>query len=259
MKVAFVFSGMIRDLERTTEPYQNKIAELGADVFGSFWDIEKPENGDTVANFVRNFNPKRIEIENNEAWRKTTWEIIKPEFKSQESLFWEGKQSILNGNSVSMWYKIWRANMLTKIHGENYDVVIRTRTDNVLSKEFTPDINSFLNIIKGDVSIPGFRNCFGPHDFFAYGSPEIMDYYSSVFLYLSRYHREGNYIYPPENILRVHLSQRDIIIRRYHDSILLKHDGNIGRNEITPDHIYSSTIYRGLDPDPSLSCFNPPY
>jgi hypothetical protein len=259
MKVAFVFSGMIRDLERTTEAYQNKIAELGADVFASFWDVENPEKGDTVANFVKAFKPKRIEIENNDAWRKTTWEIIQSEFKPQESLFWEGKQSILNGNSVSMWYKIWRANMLTKIPGENYDIVIRTRTDNVLSKEFTPVLNSFLNIIKGDVSIPGFQNCLGPHDFFAYGAPEIMDYYSSAFLYLSRYLKDGHYIYPAENILRVHLAQRDIMIRRYYDSILLKHDGNVGRDEVTPDHIYSSTIYRGLDPDPDLSCFNPPY
>ena len=62
MKVAFVFSGIIKELNKTTEIFQKKIQEFNADVYASFWDIENPYENDTVENFKANFNPKQLEI-----------------------------------------------------------------------------------------------------------------------------------------------------------------------------------------------------
>ena len=256
MKVAFVFSGVIRDLNRTTEIFQRKIEEFNADVYASFWDIENPEDGDTIKNFKNNFKPNHLEIESWNSFKKSTWDIIKQEYQAPRDLFEPGQVNIRDGNFFSMWYKVWRANMLTKLNPEPYDVVVRLRTDLILSDWFTPKINEFLNIPHGTVWIQNWLNCYGPHDFLAYGSPEIMDIYSSVYHYLNRYVKEGVYMYIPENTLRHHLGQFDISVRYYGDTILLRDGGNIGRN--TPDEadiIMSTHNYKNQEQDPNKSFY----
>jgi hypothetical protein len=230
MKVAFVFSGIIKELNKTTEIFQRKIEEFGADVYASFWDIEDPKEGDTIENFKNNFNPKQLEIESWDAWKRSTWDIIKTEVQAPVDLFQTGQKSTTNGNHFAMWYKIWRVNTLTKSNSEQYDVVVRLRTDLILSDWFTPKVNEFLNIPHGTVLIKNWLNCYGPHDIIAYSNPQIMDQYSSIFLYATRYLKEGVYMYTPENVLKHHLGQFNIPIRYYGDRILLRDGGNIGRD-----------------------------
>jgi len=244
MKVAFVFSGLIKELNKTTEIFQKKIEEFNADVYASFWDIENHSENDTIENFKANFNPKQLEIENWEAWNKSTWNILKTEIQAPLDLFHTGQEAVSKGNHFAMWYKIWKANMLTKLTLESYDVVVRLRTDLILSDWFTPKINEFLNIPHGTVYISNWLNCYGPHDFIAYANPKIMDKYSSLYNYITRYLKEGVYIYTPENTLRHHLGQFDIQIRYYGDKILLRDGGNIGRdNPNEGDIIISSARY----------------
>jgi hypothetical protein len=256
MKVAFVFSGVIRDLNRTTKIFQNKIEEFNADVYASFWDIENPEDGDTIENFKNNFNPKHLEIESWEAFKNSTWDIINQEVEPPRDLFEPGQINARSGSFFSMWYKVWRANMLTKLNSEPYDVIIRLRTDLVLSDWFTPKINEYLNIPHGTVYIPAWLNCYGPHDFIAYGSPKIMDIYSSVYHYLTRYLKEGVYMYIPENTLRHHLGQFDLPIRYYGDTVLLRDGGNVSRDNPTENDIYiPSTAYNKQEQDPSKTFY----
>ena len=247
MKVAFVFSGIIRELNKTTDIFQRKIEEFNADVYASFWDIENPEEGDTIKNFQNNFSPKYIDIESWDAWEKSTWNILKTEIDVPQDLFELGRQTVTNGSPFAMWYKVWKANMLTKTNPEPYDIVVRLRTDLILSDWFTPKVNEFLNIPHGTVYIHNWLNCYGPHDFIAYGNPKVMDIYSSVFLYHTRYLKEGVYMYTSENTLRNHLGQFDVPIRYYGDRILLRDGGNIGRDNPTEGDIIMSSIGYGKE------------
>ena len=258
MKVAFVFSGIIKELNKTTEVFQRKIEEFNADVYASFWDIENPEEEDTIENFKNNFNPKQLEIESWDAWEKSTWDIIKTEIQTPVDLFHTGQEATSKGNHFAMWYKIWRANILTKLNPEQYDVVVRLRTDLILSDWFTPKINEFLNIPHGTVWIHNWLNCYGPHDFIAYARPDIMDKYSSIYTYITRYLKEGVYMYTPENVLRHHLGQFDIQVRYYGDRILLRDGGNIGRDNPTEGDIYIPSIaYNKQEQDPNKTFYKP--
>ena len=68
---------------------------------------------------------------------------------------------------------------------ENYDIVIRARTD-IYFDEIEIEKNDYLNIPWGWRCNTYWDGCGGPIDMFAYSKPEIMDFYSSVFLYLTR-------------------------------------------------------------------------
>jgi hypothetical protein len=256
MKVAFVFSGIIRELNKTTEIFQKKIQEFNADVYASFWDIENSKEGDTIENFKINFNPKQLEIESWGAWKKSTWDILKEEINPPLDLYKHGHDQVNNGNFFAMWYKIWRANSLTKLTPEPYDIIVRLRTDLILSDWYKPEINPYLNIPHGTILIQNWLNCYGPHDFIAYSNPKIMDQYSSMFLYATRYLKEGVYIFAPENVLRHHLGQFNIPIRYYGDRILLRDGGNVGRDNPTKADIYiPSRTYKTQEQDPKLTFY----
>jgi len=62
MKIALCFSGNIRDLNETKEFWTALIEKYKIDVYASFWDIENVNIGDTVDNFARIYNAKKIEI-----------------------------------------------------------------------------------------------------------------------------------------------------------------------------------------------------
>jgi len=256
MKVAFVFSGLIRELEKTSLRFLELINKSKADVYASFWDIENPEDGSTISNFTEIFKPKYLEIESWKAWESSTWNIIQEEYQVTTDLIPYERNKALSPSPFSMWYKIWRANMLTKFDSKPYDVVVRLRTDLILSPQFEIQQNDYLNIPHGEVGIWNWQHCYGMHDFIAYGKPEHMDYYSSIFYYLSRYHKEGHYIYPPENILRHHLSQKEIPIRFYGDTVLLRDGGNSDRNNPNkPEEIFLSSYWANKNPDPELSYY----
>jgi hypothetical protein len=229
MKVAFVFSGMLREIDRRSESILKKVHELNADVYGSFWDIENSEYNSTIDNFIKTYNPKKIEIESYDDWVSANWETLMEEYNPSTDLNTDCYDAAAKANFFPMWYKIWRANMLTK--AEKYDVIIRMRTDIGLSDKFMVIKSEFINFPHGIVTIQGWPNAYGMHDIIAYGNPSIMDYYSSLFLYITRYLKEGVYCFPPENLLRHHLAQKNITIRFYGDSVYLRDGGNWCMNE----------------------------
>jgi hypothetical protein len=257
MKVAFVFSGQVRELNRRSESLLKKINEFNADVYGSFWDSENESEGDTIENFVKTYNPIHIEIESFDNWLLSTWPTIKEEHHAHHSLSM-GSQEVANRpNIYSMWYKVWKANMLTKTDNIQYDVIVRLRTDIGLSDKFSVQINEFINFPHGLVTVPNWHNAFGMHDIIAYGNPQNMDYFSSLFLYMFRYLKEGVYFYPYENVLRHHLSQKSMFIRFYGDAVYLRDGGNFSMNEPDkPDWILNSRDW-DLKQLPELTFYRP--
>lgn len=221
MRAAICFSGDLRDFNITKEYWLKFVSINKLDVYCSFWqDTLNPQD---YLEFINIFKPIKSEIERRnvlygdfEIFRK---EIKFPELGSLglENMYYDRAYSL---SVMSMWYKIWRANVLTK--DNEYDVIVRARMDTYFPVEFKLEINNYLNITNELAVVWDWPNCFGPTDVFAYGNRSIMNYYSSLFLKFYSYFQNGEMIEIPENILRVHLSKKDITIRQIPEELYLR-------------------------------------
>ena len=231
MKIAICFSGQIRELDKSLEYWKNIIQKYNIDVYGSFWETDEDSKS-----FFNQLNPKNVEYEDFNSFQPTidifNQEVSVPvcgepiEDKNSHRVINFGLHPndidyIMKNNILSMWYKVWRANILSK--KENYDIVIRARTD-IYFDEIEIEKNDYLNIPWGWRCNTYWDGCGGPIDMFAYSKPEIMDFYSSVFLYLTRFLKEDQYFFPAENVLKAHLSQIDISIRKLPIRLFLYRD-----------------------------------
>jgi hypothetical protein len=213
MKIALCFSGNIRDLDETKNFWIELIEKYKIDVYASFWDIENEQNGDTLNNFLKIYTPKKYEIENYKIFKETTQDIASLNIESPKNLMAHLQKTSKAFGQLSMYYKVWRCNMLSKHLGIEYDLVIRARTDIVLDDTFEIIKNDMLNIPMGWMMVPTFTNSDGLNDCFAYGKPKIMDYYSFIFLQMMEYLKAGHYAFPPEHFLAVHFSKIHIELR----------------------------------------------
>lgn len=221
MKVALCFSGHIRDLNETKGFWVEFIKKYDIDVYASFWDIENEETNDTLKNFQQIYTPKRLEVENYKIFKKTTQDIASLHIKVPEKMGKFVDEVTTPFGHLPMYYKVWRANLLTKELDIKYDLVIRARTDIVLDEKFELKLNNYLNVPMGRVSNYVFRDNYGINDCFAYGNPKIMDYYSFIYLKLMQYLNEGHYAFPPEHLLSVHFSKIRVTIREFPNYMLI--------------------------------------
>ena len=256
MKVAFTFSGLIRDINKTYPIFKRIIEEYNADVFFSTWDVEDPEKGDTIQNFKDKYNPILFEIESWDHWKKSYTSTINSNYIVPRYLNKIEFDKASNLSMFGMWYKIQKANHLTKLVDKDYDIVVKLRTDIELSDNFELKLNNYLNFPHGIVKIPYWDNCYGPHDFIFYGPPKLMDYTTNLFYFISKYHAEGNYIYPPESLLRHHISQKDLEVRFYSDIVKLRNGGNKGRFDLSqPEKIILSKDWKHTKTHPDVKFY----
>lgn len=213
MKVAFCFSGQIRYIDECINYWKPIIESYNGDVLASFWETDE----EVKNKFITAFNPKRIEFEDYDIFKKTTVDIFTEELNPPVwvgliGLPPEAGDFVKKGSMFPMFYKIWRSNLLA--NKEEYDIVVRLRTDFFLS-DLKIELNDYLNIPHGTIGVWDWENCFGPVDVIAYGNQKLMNYYSSAYLYLTRFLKDSEYFFPHENLLRVHLAQKDITIRNF--------------------------------------------
>ncbi|MEY4331764.1 MAG: Cafeteria roenbergensis virus [Bacteroidota bacterium] len=215
MKIALCFSGNIRDLDETKNFWLELIEKYKMDVYASFWDIENKELNDTIENFLKIYTPKKYEIENYNVFKQTTQDIASLHIESPTNIHQRFQETSKAFGQLSMYYKVWKCNMLSKQLGIEYDLVIRARTDIVLDENFTIVKNNMLNVPKGSMMVTVFPDSDSINDCFAYGNPKIMDYYSFIFLQMMEYLKEGHYVFPPEHFLAVHFSKVKIMVREF--------------------------------------------
>lgn len=215
MKIALCFSGGLRSITDTKEYWQAFIAKYDIDVYGSFWDDELPEFGDTFENFTKLYSPKLIEVDNYAAFKTSTQDIASLCIMPPIELIGLFQQTCKSFGQLAMYYRIWRCNMLTKLSDVKYDLVIRARIDTILGDAFEIIDNEMLNVPAGIMFVPSFPNSWGIADTFAYGRPKIMDYYSFMFLKMMEYVNTGHYVFPSEHFLSVHFSKARILIRQF--------------------------------------------
>jgi hypothetical protein len=221
MKVALCFSGHMRDLNETKNFWTDLIKKYDMDVYASFWDIENEELGDTIKEFEKVYTPKRLEVENYKVFKQTTQDLASLHIESPQLLAPLFQQTSKAFGQLCMYYKVWRANMLSKQLDIEYDVVIRARLDTVLDEDFVLVQNNMLNVPVGAMMCPAFPNSDGLNDCFAYGPPKIMDYYSFIFLQMMEYLKDGHYTFPPEHFLAVHFSKVHVEIREFPNYMII--------------------------------------
>lgn len=210
MKVAICFSGFIEELDDTKSFWTELISRYNADVYASFWGRNESE----VEDFVKIYNPKKIEIEDYSAFQNTTQQLAAnqielPGHPYALPLYLEERAKEFR--QVPMWYKVWRSNLLTG--SEKYDIVIRARTDVMLDENFELVKNEMLNIPVGTTLVNYWSGSMGVNDLIVYGPQNIMNYYSFIFMHLMDYVARGHYAFPPEHMLAVHLSKSSIPVR----------------------------------------------
>ena len=224
MKVAMVFSGKIRELNRTKDYWLKFKNKYNADVFGSFWNETDTENGNTIDNFISIYNPVKYELESYDLVKDTMINQLLNDIKIPYDVINENEIKIIeNGNILYMTYKIWRGNMLTKLVDEKYDIVVRIRTDVTLDDLLYLEKNEYFNLPAGRIIIKyyGIQDNWGFLDVLSYSKPEIMDYYSSFIFYFMSYIKDGFFVYSHEYLLRIHLNQKDIIVNEFFNYVYI--------------------------------------
>jgi hypothetical protein len=136
MRIALCFSGQLRDLNETKQFWTDLIKKYDMDVYASFWDTEMPEVGDTIKEFEKIYTPKRLEVENYQIFKQTTQDIASMHVDPPKTLLIQLQQAAKAFGQLSMYYKVWRCNMLSKQLGIEYDLVIRARIDTILDEKF---------------------------------------------------------------------------------------------------------------------------
>ena len=236
-KIALCLSGLIRDIEVNKEFWLSLIEKYDMDVYGSFWDTEAEYNNDTIVNLKSIFNFIEVEFEKYSNFKKSTLDLITPYINPPQSLLPELIDYSKNFYTFPMWYKIWRANMLSKSLDIDYDVVVRGRLDTFMDGDVKIMINDYLNIPSGRIKTHNWENSDGICDIFGFGKPKLMDYYSSIYLNLLEYINQDQYMIPPENLLRIHMGRVDVNIRFFTNKLF------ITRNyKDTPNETYDRTV-----------------
>lgn len=232
MKIALCFSGHCRDIHETKNFWTELIKKYDIDVYASFWDIEKPELGDTIKEFLKIYSPKNYEVESYDVFKKTTQDLASLQIESPSNIPVVFQNTSKAFGQLSMYYKVWRCNTLSKELGIDYDLVIRARIDTVLDENFEIVNNSMLNVPMGINNCPSFPNSEGINDCFAYGNPKIMDYYSFIFLHMMEYLKEGHYLFPPEHFLAVHFSKVHIEVRYFANYMMITRKSKGSEHEV---------------------------
>jgi len=256
-KIALCFSGEIRDLERTKDYWSKLIKEYDMDVYGSFWDTYNYENWDTIENFNKIYNVKNVEVENYNSFNNSTLSILRMGIEPPSDLVSFIQDSCLNFGTMSMWYKIWRANLLTKESNIDYDIVIRARTDSYFNDNLDISVNDMLNVPHGRVRLQSYDKSEGIADLFAYGSPKLMDYYSVCYFFIMSYLTKGYNMVPHEHLLHAHLNKISVPIRFMGTNIIITRESKgtddevYCRQDVLTDEILQSD-YMDLEPQKDI-------
>lgn len=244
MKIALCFTGHIRDVNINYEYWQNLLKDHEVSVFGSFWDDYQNESiGDTFENFEKLYKPKKYEVENYKSFKESTLSVASKRVSvpsySFHSYFMSYAGNFIN---LSLWYKVWRCNMLSKIESD-FDIVIRTRTDVYLDNDFQIEKSYSLKLPVGFYHMnrdnypnyPEYSQAV--NDCFAYGPPDIMDYYCFLYLNVMHYFEQGYSLLGTDHFLKLHLSQARIKIDMFPNYMILTRRW---RNE--PDDVHNRSV-----------------
>lgn len=215
MKTAVCLSGQARFISQNFENLLgNLILPTEADVFCHFWDTSGENLEPHKAAEV--FKPTDCLLEPQKVFDEGAQRFIRPEYRFANPRRYQ--------NIHSMYYSIWRANLLKREYeqkyGFSYDCVIRSRTDIAFGQTF--DFAEFKTNqdalwLRQYGESPAGISC---SDLFAFSNSQQMDVYSACFTHLSELLEEGGHLFA-ETILHSYLSPRcDIALSKMRYSVV---------------------------------------
>jgi hypothetical protein len=202
-KIAVYFAGLMRNLRDTVDFWQPWIQAHQMDVYGSFWECDEEDK----VLFEEAFQPRRVEYENPSDFQPMV-DLYRQTLRAPVDLDWNTQCYVNEGRTWPQFYKLWRATRL--VNQNSYDIVVRARIDTRLESYPELVVDPHLTLPTGIVGVWPWQDCWGPCDLYHHGSQQLNTYATSLFLHLMDYLRAGEYFFPPENLWRVHLSQKEI-------------------------------------------------
>lgn len=181
MKIAICISGDMRNyLQTHINQFENIFNQLDCDIFISSWEDAQTDWNQVISTYL----PKALRID-----RKT------PQAREEKTI------------ALGMYYKIFTCFQMVKESDQAYEAVIRMRPDSVFDSVITmPEIQSYLwtsGIEKKSKWV---------EDTFAFGSPHVMETYSSLYLDIHHLAEEIG-TYHPETLLAHHLKSQGIPVK----------------------------------------------
>ena len=239
MKVAVCLSGMLRDFEKYFENFkQNILEQADVDLFVHAWNFDRrnlsQENygkssseyvedmeGGTERSFLNLYKPTKYIFEN-----YTDYFVEQFDKYYELELITNHKEEVANKRAtetnparlMSMLYKIHKCNNLRKeyekSYGVKYDIVFRFRTEIELDCPISEqDLKDTIAEYPFSISIPLGDYRGGYCDIMSWGNPEAMDIYSSLYLDIDK-HIESGCLFHPELLLKFHLQQNEVNVKR---------------------------------------------
>ncbi len=209
MKIAILYSGIIGN--NISDIYENHHQYIlsqypSTEVYCSTYNNYSDEDNKNIDMFRKLFDPQKLDIEN--------WQNIKSNLQNLEKIISNCANETVAINTLSMFYKIFKCYQL--IQKNNYDIVIRSRTDIKFDRYLLLENNSSLNVPSGGDHRGGLL------DLFAYGNQIVIKKYCSLFDNIENYINDINILFHPESLLRYHCNKNSIKINRFIYNIYLR-------------------------------------
>ena len=194
MKIALLLSGEIRDSFHNYKYLKENLLDLyDVDIFLSTW---KSEGLDRV---LQIFKPVSVDVEDYDRGYNKLWVSTVSPYEHKL----EPNASLVS--CMSMWYKTFKVNLLRlqyeQLMGTKYDVIIKSRPDLKLEEPFKLEIPK-----DNTLYIPrGWDWSGGVNDLCAYGTSEMINKYSNLYLFYEEVIKNINVKINPEIILYYYL------------------------------------------------------
>lgn len=261
MKIALCLSGYLRTFKDCySSILKNVILDNECDIFIHTYDKigvskgwRKPETGELYteptingpyAEGYREFRPSCIEETDIEFLETIPYikTIVIERLEDIHHIFIEnftnkGVSIFSNINEIAnVIYKIYKCNELKKQyeneHNFKYDLVIRTRGDQIFTKPISYNFNRNKILINsypwGDEDFVNSKRGNGEElclsDRFAVGTSENIDYLSNLYLYIEEYFLKNKITFSPiEQLLKIHLDKNKIEVEKRNLAFYVKH------------------------------------
>jgi len=264
MNIAICYSGFLRNIDITYENIKrNLICDNNCHFYIHTWDT--PEYKNEIDFAISKITPDGICTEEPKKFELNPYSFINSkttsnEFNNQLKTSGEDKSyfeppseennytfhkdlevvkfkyySSFPYNVLSQFYSTYQSNFIRKLSYRDFDAVIRLRSDLQFDEKI--DITKFdLNSVNV-INSPGHYGQLSVNDHFAIGSPEVMNTYFDLFLYIPTYYFVYNIDLIQEVYLANHLQIHGVNVIKHdikntirRDTIHKEYNGNYLRN-----------------------------
>ena len=205
-KIAILISGQIRIFERNIN-FLKEIKKILSDfeitIISSVW-----ENEDELENFKKKYNIKFINFIKEQDWSNNVSKV--------KYVTWEENSGFKIPNVFHMWYAILEnirfLEKINKEENENFDFVLRFRTDIICKKGLNHLSQEIISLKENEMLFPSNLHWKGLSNDFFISNFQTMLKFKNFLKFLNKF-IEDNRVFDPEYILYSFINENNIKIR----------------------------------------------